>query len=241
MRDSFIFYRSFYEGIKELPRDVQGEVLTAIMEYSLNGVTTIQLKPIAKAMFILIKPQIDANTKRYENGKKGGRPSNKNNQNKTETKPNHNQKETKAKPNVNDNDNDNVNYNVLKKEINKEKNDFENENIDLLEKGKKEKEKKVAPKKEKDIHTSFAHLKITFSDYDKLLELGYSDAQIKNVFEKIENYNKNTNYKSLYLTAKNWLEKEIVQHNETRTNSTNKEQYRFSTSEAIKTITSGNK
>ncbi|MDR1089911.1 MAG: DUF6291 domain-containing protein, partial [Prevotella sp.] len=37
MRDSFIFYRSFYEAIENLPRDIQGEIYTAIMEYSLNG------------------------------------------------------------------------------------------------------------------------------------------------------------------------------------------------------------
>ena len=80
-RESFVFYRSFYEGIKELPRDIQGEVLTAIMEYGLNGVTTENQKPITKAMFALIKPQLDANNQRFENGrlgaehgKKGGRP-----------------------------------------------------------------------------------------------------------------------------------------------------------------------
>lgn len=38
MRDSFVFYRSFYDAIKDLPRDVQGEIYTAIMEYSLYGI-----------------------------------------------------------------------------------------------------------------------------------------------------------------------------------------------------------
>ena len=121
-RESFVFYRSFYEGIKELPRDIQGEVLTAIMEYGLNGVTTENQKPITKAMFALIKPQLDANNQRFENGKRGGRPKadcnqteteTKPNQNQTETKPkpNHNQTETKPEPNVNDNVNVNVNDN----------------------------------------------------------------------------------------------------------------------------------
>ena len=59
MRDSFIFYKSFYEAIKDLPRDIQGEVYTAIMEYSLYGITTENLKPVARSIFTLIKPQID--------------------------------------------------------------------------------------------------------------------------------------------------------------------------------------
>lgn len=88
MRDSFIFYRSFYEAIKDLPRDVQGEVLTAIIEYGLNGATTEDLKPIARGLFSLIKPILDSNNKRYENGCRGGRPSGKNNQNITEPQPN---------------------------------------------------------------------------------------------------------------------------------------------------------
>ena len=102
-RESFVFYRSFYEGIKELPRDIQGEVLTAIMEYGLNGVTTENQKPITKAMFALIKPQLDANNQRFENGrlgaehgKKGGRPK--------KEKPQEN-------PNLTPNVNDNVNVN----------------------------------------------------------------------------------------------------------------------------------
>ena len=60
MRSSFVFYGSWWEAIKNLPRDVQGDVLTAIIEYGLTGETTEQLKPIAKAMLVMVKPQIDA-------------------------------------------------------------------------------------------------------------------------------------------------------------------------------------
>ena len=67
------------------------------------------------AIFKLIRPQVDANNKKYENGKKGGRPANSaddKNQDETKPKPNDNQSETKPKRNVNDNDNVNVNDNV---------------------------------------------------------------------------------------------------------------------------------
>mgnify|MGYP004681814909 FL=1 len=113
MRDSFVFYRSFYDAIKDLPRDVQGEIYTAIMEYSLYGKETENLKPIAHSVFTLMKPQIDVNNKRFENGKKGGRPKSGNepdgNQEETKEKPSNNQSETKSKPNVNDNVNANEN------------------------------------------------------------------------------------------------------------------------------------
>ena len=71
-RDGFVMYRSWWEAIRHLPREIQGEVLTAIVEYGLYGETTESLKPIAKAMLAMAKPQIDANQKRYENGVKGG-------------------------------------------------------------------------------------------------------------------------------------------------------------------------
>lgn len=72
-RDSVIFYRSFYDAIKALPKDIQLEIYTAVMEYGLNGVVPDNLKPVAKGMFTLIKPNIDVNMTRFENGKKGGR------------------------------------------------------------------------------------------------------------------------------------------------------------------------
>lgn len=104
MRSGFVFYRSWLEAVKNLPREMQGEVLTAIIEYGLDGVTTGSLKPITSAMLAMVKPQIDANNKRMENGLKGGRPRKsatneepRDNHVSTESK----SKETKPKPNKN--------------------------------------------------------------------------------------------------------------------------------------------
>lgn len=110
MRDSMIFYRSFYEAIKELPLDVQAKVYYAIFEYSLNF-NEVVLEGLPKTIFTLIKPQLDANNKRFENGKKGGRKKVDNNQTDTKSEPKQNQTETKTEPNNNVNVNDNVNDN----------------------------------------------------------------------------------------------------------------------------------
>ena len=59
-RDSFIFYRSFYEAIKDLPIDEKAKVFDAICELSLNF-EEVELMGISKSLFILIKPQIEAN------------------------------------------------------------------------------------------------------------------------------------------------------------------------------------
>lgn len=56
-------------------------------------------------------------------------------------------------------------------------------------------------------YRKFAHLEISFEDFEKLNQ-EYSKEQIDEVFDKIENYKNNKNYKSLYLTAKTWLKKE---------------------------------
>ncbi len=72
-RESFIFYRIFYEAIRNLQSIIKLEVFTAITEYALYGKLPVDLKPFANGMFTLIKPNIDVNTARFENGKKGGR------------------------------------------------------------------------------------------------------------------------------------------------------------------------
>jgi len=108
MRESFIFYKSFYDSIKELDINCQAQIYNAIFEYQFNS-REIELNGVCKSIFTLIIPQLEANNKRYINGCKGGRP-------KTKTKPKNNQTKTKTKPNDNENDNVNVNDNVIIKE-----------------------------------------------------------------------------------------------------------------------------
>ena len=100
-RDSFIFYRSFSECIRELDPDVRRDCYEALIDYALDGIEP-DAEGVVQAMFRAFKPQIDANNKRYENGKRGGRP--KINQNVTKEKPNDNQNVTELKPNVNVNE-----------------------------------------------------------------------------------------------------------------------------------------
>ena len=56
------------------------------------------------------------------------------------------------------------------------------------------------------IYREFQHLFITEDEVKKLLD-NYTITQINNVLNDIENYKGNTKYKSLYLTAVKWLQK----------------------------------
>lgn len=113
MRDSFIFYRSFAEAIGSLSNRDRLRLFDALIAYALDDVEP-DLSGAARGMFMLIRPQIDANNRRYENGKKGaehgskgGRPKN---PKETPNEPQENPKET-PNENVNGNENLNVNQN----------------------------------------------------------------------------------------------------------------------------------
>lgn len=105
MRDSTIFYRSFYEAISELDPTTKAKIYDAIFEYSLNF-KIVELEGVAKTVFTLIKPQIDANIKRYINGTQP-----KDKQDKSEPKAKGKRNKSKTEANANENNNDNLNEN----------------------------------------------------------------------------------------------------------------------------------
>ena len=138
MKESVVFYKSYFEAIQNIPPEEQLKLYNAICQYSFTDSIPELEDGIAKAMFILIKPNIDSANARYtssvENGKKGGRPPKE-----TQTKPNDNPKETQTKPNDNlnddvdedDNDNDDVDVAVVDEDVKKITRCYE-DNIGLI-------------------------------------------------------------------------------------------------------------
>tara|TARA_R110000803_G_scaffold43674_5_gene92975 strand:+ start:197 stop:832 length:636 start_codon:yes stop_codon:yes gene_type:complete len=72
-------------------------------------------------------------------------------------------------------------------------------------------------KEDKEVYRSFSHLSISVSEINKLGKQ-YSSEQIDNILDSIENYKKNTSYKSLFLTANKWLKKEYPKGKITESN-----------------------
>ena len=114
MRDSTIIYRSFYEAIIELPEADQAPAWRAVFEYALNF-KLVETQGIAGTIFKLIKPQLEANLKRYKSGltpkekRKVSETQAKGKRKVSESKKN--RSETEANLNLNPNPNLNVNLN----------------------------------------------------------------------------------------------------------------------------------
>ena len=100
MRESFIFYKSFSEAIKQLPETEQLKALWAIINHSVEEQEQ-HVEGLANIVYTMAKPQIEANKKRCDDGLKGGRP----------LKKTTGYKKEKPNVNVNNNVNENVNAN----------------------------------------------------------------------------------------------------------------------------------
>lgn len=71
--DSFVFYRSFAEAMEDLPPEDFKELTMALTGYALDGVEP-ELPNYLRPLFVLMRPNIEANKKKRSSGKLGGRP-----------------------------------------------------------------------------------------------------------------------------------------------------------------------
>ena len=62
---SFVFYEDWWLAIKDLPKDVRGEVCEGIIRYAF-GETETGLKSLAEMALKFIRPQIDRDKERYQ-------------------------------------------------------------------------------------------------------------------------------------------------------------------------------
>ena len=107
-RDKMTIHSEWLDAVAALPEEMQGRAMMAIARYGLTGEMTAE-DGFISAILAFIKPTIDIDNTRYDNGCKGGRPKGKTetetkpngNRNKTERKPKHNRTETETKPNGN--------------------------------------------------------------------------------------------------------------------------------------------
>ncbi len=105
-RKGFMCYRSFRDAINELPIEERLEVYESIVDYALDKIEpeTAKMSGAVRMAWKLIKPTLDADWTRWQNGCKGGAPSEsmRGNQN-ARKQPKTNQEQTENKPKTNQN------------------------------------------------------------------------------------------------------------------------------------------
>ena len=186
--NGIVFYRSFYEAVKDLPPGEFKKAVSAILEYGLNGLEPESSGGIEWMVYTLTKPQLDANQKRRENGGKGGRPVTVENQGTTKPKPNHNQNEA------------NNNQSVTKAEP-KDKDKVKDKAKDKV----KEKELLAAPTPKQEIYGEFGNVLLTGEEFKKLVD-SLGREKTSDYIERLSSYLAQTGkrYKSHYATILNW-------------------------------------
>jgi len=90
---------------------------------------------------------------------------------------------------------------------------------DKGEKKEKELEKDLVKEQDQDFYRRIKHLKLTYAEFEKLQTEGWSQAQIDEILDQIENFRQNTKYSVLMTTARVWLRRH---HQQQKLNSVEK-------------------
>jgi len=100
MRNSFVFFKSFREACKRLPNKQRLAFYDAVCDFALYEEEPQTLTGAAELIFISIRQHIEANNRKFENGKKGGRPKKETTEETTEETTGYKNEKTTKKPYV---------------------------------------------------------------------------------------------------------------------------------------------
>lgn len=216
-RKSFILYQNFENQFNLLSLEERGELITAIFEYTGARELSVELSPLVKMAFSVIKDTLDRDHAEYlerceinsQNGKKGGRPKKYSDSGAASFAPKTERFFEKAKKadndngNENDNDNDNGNGNGKEKDN------------DNTEKGGSPcLSVPVVPTKEKEVKKLFS---LSETDKKRLLSKGVSEAYISERAARAEEYAENVDGSAYAILLEWWrLDKNRIAYKERR-------------------------
>lgn len=74
MPDTFVFYKSYYDAMKQLPQEQAFRLLCMLCDYVFEGrQPQAQEAGLCQMAFLLMKPTVDAACKRHEQAKAAGK------------------------------------------------------------------------------------------------------------------------------------------------------------------------
>ena len=186
---SFVFYESFSDAINELKPADRLKVYDSITAYVFKGKEP-NLSGVSKAIFALIKPQLDANKVRYENGLKGGAPKGNSNARKQPTV------ESEKQPTVEKEEHLKTTDGCLQKQPN------ENVNENVNEKESKRKN----PPSPKHQHGEYRNVLLTDDELNKL-KSEFGESRTEEAIRYLDEYIADKSYKSKnhYLAMRRWV------------------------------------
>ena len=76
-RDSFVFYRSFRDALDKVSEEDFSKCMRVLLSLAIDGEEYTGDDPIVYLFYSLVAPVIKSNNKRFQDGKRGGRPSKK--------------------------------------------------------------------------------------------------------------------------------------------------------------------
>lgn len=75
MRESIVFYKSYFDSIEQLPQNQQLPIYKALLNFAFNDrEPENELKGASLIIFEMAKPVLRSSKRNYDNGSKGGRP-----------------------------------------------------------------------------------------------------------------------------------------------------------------------